>query len=171
MLYRADCADFGCHNSIRLETKHSTHLYILFGTLCFCYAKTLSFFFASDPLVFIAMNNKITIPLILPNSFFKLKVQKTATICFTVMSHFCFKTHVDINILIVCLSVLFQYRKKIFFCVLLANNFYLPHGVRRGGRPVGWVGRRVDRRQEKVCPGCISETVRCRKLILGRDIG
>ena len=24
---------------------------------------------------------------------------------------------------------------------------------------------------EKVCPGCISETVRCRKLILGRDIG
>ena len=31
----------------------------------------------------------------------------------------------------------------------------------------GWaVGR-----QEKVCPGCISETVRCGKLILGRDIG
>ena len=25
--------------------------------------------------------------------------------------------------------------------------------------------------QEKVCSGCISETVRCRKLILGRDIG
>ena len=24
---------------------------------------------------------------------------------------------------------------------------------------------------KKVCPGCISETVRCRKLILGRDIG
>ena len=24
---------------------------------------------------------------------------------------------------------------------------------------------------EKVCPGCISETVRCRKLIRGRDIG
>ena len=33
------------------------------------------------------------------------------------------------------------------------------HGVRMGGR------------REKVCPGCISETVRCRKLILGRDIG
>ena len=31
----------------------------------------------------------------------------------------------------------------------------------------GWVGGR----QEKVCLGCISETVRCRKLILGRDIG
>ena len=33
------------------------------------------------------------------------------------------------------------------------------HGVRMGG----W--------REKVCPGCISETVRCRKLILGGDIG
>ena len=31
-----------------------------------------------------------------------------------------------------------------------------------GGRPGGW--------REIVCPGCISETVRCRKLILGRDI-
>ena len=30
-----------------------------------------------------------------------------------------------------------------------------------------WIGGR----REKVCPGCISETVRCRKLILGRDIG
>ena len=37
------------------------------------------------------------------------------------------------------------------------------HGVRMSGRAGG--------RQEKVCPGCISETVRCRKLILGRDIG
>ena len=27
------------------------------------------------------------------------------------------------------------------------------------------------RRPEKVCPGCISEILRCRKLILGRDIG
>ena len=25
--------------------------------------------------------------------------------------------------------------------------------------------------REKACPGCISETVRCRKLIHGRDIG
>ena len=31
----------------------------------------------------------------------------------------------------------------------------------------GWAGER----QEKVCPGCISETVRRRKLIHGRDIG
>ena len=29
----------------------------------------------------------------------------------------------------------------------------------------------LDRNSKKVCPGCISETVRCRKLILGRDIG
>ena len=35
------------------------------------------------------------------------------------------------------------------------------------GRPSG----RVGGRREIVCPGCISETERCRKLILGRDIG
>ena len=40
------------------------------------------------------------------------------------------------------------------------------HGVRMGGRAGGWVGG-----GKRVCPGCISETVRCRKLILGRDIG
>ena len=32
-------------------------------------------------------------------------------------------------------------------------------------------GGQVSGRREKVCPGCISETERCRKLILGRDIG
>ena len=31
----------------------------------------------------------------------------------------------------------------------------------------GWAGGW----REIVCPACISETVRCRKLILGRDIG
>ena len=31
----------------------------------------------------------------------------------------------------------------------------------------GWAGGQW----EKVCPGCISETIRCRKLILGRDTG
>ena len=41
------------------------------------------------------------------------------------------------------------------------------HGVRMVGRP----GGRVGGRREIVCPGCISETIRCRKLILGRDIG
>ena len=41
------------------------------------------------------------------------------------------------------------------------------HGVRMGGRTGGW----VDGWQEKVCLGCISETVRGSKLIFGRDIG
>ena len=41
------------------------------------------------------------------------------------------------------------------------------HGVQMGGR----ASCRAGGRREKVCPGCISETVRCRKLILGRDIG
>ena len=43
----------------------------------------------------------------------------------------------------------------------------------------GWVGKRAGWRSSwlaggwrgKICPGCISETVKCRKLILGRDIG
>ena len=35
----------------------------------------------------------------------------------------------------------------------------------------GWAGGWVGGRREKVCPGYISEIVRCRKLILGRDIG
>ena len=35
----------------------------------------------------------------------------------------------------------------------------------------GRAGGRLGGRREIVCPGCISETVRCRKLILGRDIG
>ena len=37
------------------------------------------------------------------------------------------------------------------------------HGVRMGGWVGGW--------REEVCPACISETIRCRKFILGRDIG
>ena len=36
-------------------------------------------------------------------------------------------------------------------------------GGRASGRVGGW--------REIVCPGSISVTVRCRKLILGRDIG
>ena len=32
-------------------------------------------------------------------------------------------------------------------------------------------GVRAFRQRKKVCPGCISETVRCGKFILGRDIG
>ena len=50
--------------------------------------------------------------------------------------------------------------------------FFTPQTLRAVGvlfSPMvsGWVGGR----REKVFPGCISETVRCRKLVLGRDIG
>ena len=37
------------------------------------------------------------------------------------------------------------------------SNFY----------PTGWAGGQ----REEVCTACISETISCRKLILGRDIG
>ena len=50
MLDRADCADFGCHNSIRLETKHFLNTLAL-TFISFSGAKTFFFFFASDPLV------------------------------------------------------------------------------------------------------------------------
>ena len=56
MLDRADCADFGCHNSIRLETKHFLNTlaltFIAFsGRFVFAMQKHYLFFFASDPLV------------------------------------------------------------------------------------------------------------------------
>ena len=56
MLDRADCADFGCHNSIRLETKHFLNTlaltFISFsGRFVFAMQKHY-LFFASDPLVY-----------------------------------------------------------------------------------------------------------------------
>ena len=56
MLDRADCTDFGCHNSIRLETKHFLNTlaltFISFsGRFVFAMQKHYLFFFASDPLV------------------------------------------------------------------------------------------------------------------------
>ena len=50
--------------------------------------------------------------------------------------------------------------------------FFTPQPLRAVGvlfSPMvsGWMGGW----RGKVCPGCISETIRCRKLILGRDIG
>ena len=55
MLDRADCADFGCHNSIRLETKHFLNTlalaFISFsGRFVFAMQKHY-LFFAIDPLV------------------------------------------------------------------------------------------------------------------------
>ena len=46
VLDRADCADFGCHNSIRLETEHFLNtLALIFISFSGRIAKTLSFFF------------------------------------------------------------------------------------------------------------------------------
>ena len=50
MLHRADCADFGCHNSIRLETKHFLNTlaltFISFsGRFVFAMQKHYLFFF------------------------------------------------------------------------------------------------------------------------------
>ena len=39
------------------------------------------------------------------------------------------------------------------------------------GCPDGPAGGRVGGWREKACLGCISETIRCRNWILGRDIG
>ena len=61
VLDRADCADFGCHNSIRLETKHFLNTlaltFISFsGRFVFAMQKHY-LFFASDPLVPIGLCN------------------------------------------------------------------------------------------------------------------
>ena len=57
VLDRADCADFGCHNSIRLETEHFLNTLALtfisfLGHFVFAMQKYYLFFFASDPLVY-----------------------------------------------------------------------------------------------------------------------
>ena len=59
MLDRADCADFGCHNSIRLEMKHFLNTlaltFISFsGRFVFAVQKHY-IFFASDPVVLNAL--------------------------------------------------------------------------------------------------------------------
>ena len=47
--------------------------------------------------------------------------------------------------------------------------FFTPQPL-RAVRVLSGYGQGMGGRREKVCPGCISETVRCRKLIRGRDI-
>ena len=51
--------------------------------------------------------------------------------------------------------------KLAFHCIAFkgCRGIVFTHGVREG------------RWREKVCLGCISETIRCRNLKLGRDIG
>ena len=43
------------------------------------------------------------------------------------------------------------------------QGLFSPHSV--------WIGGRTGERQEKACPDCISEIVRCKVLLQGRDIG
>ena len=53
----------------------------------------------------------------------------------------------------------------------LSNDHFYPTALKGCQGIVFTHGVRMGGRREIVCPGCISETVRCRKLILGRDIG
>ena len=54
----------------------------------------------------------------------------------------------------------------VYIVIIHKTGFYYPE-VLFSPMVSGWAGGL----QEKVCPGCISETIRCRKLIRGRDIG
>ena len=66
------------------------------------------------------------------------------------------------------------HRFKGCFCELIENNRNVPFlpTAFKGGRGIVFThGVRVGGRREIVCLGCISETIRCRKLILGSDIG
>ena len=64
----------------------------------------------------------------------------------------------------------FTFLNVFHISIPVSSNFY-PTAL-KGCRGIVFThGRWVGGRREKVCPGCISETVRCRKLVLGRDIG
>ena len=69
-------------------------------------------------------------------------------------------------VLIGILSGLF-FIKGIFFLLIFTPQPLRAVGVLFSPMVSRWAGGR----REKVSSGCISETVRCRKLILGRDIG
>ena len=73
MLDRADCADFGCHNSIRLETKHFLNTlaltFISFsGRFVFAMQKHY-LFFASDPLGFFVYTGALVLWMMSVNNF------------------------------------------------------------------------------------------------------
>ena len=56
-------------------------------------------------------------------------------------------------------------------CIIYSHLIFKPTAL-KGSRGIAFTyGVRMGGRQEKVCAGCISDTIRCRKLILGRDIG
>ena len=74
----------------------------------------------------------------------------------------------------ICFYIIYFYPTALKGCLRAVGVLFSPMvrmGRRAGGRASWRAGGWVGGRREKVCPGCISETVRCRKLILGRDIG
>ena len=77
MLDRADYADFGCHNSIRLEAEHFLNTlaltFISFSERFIFAVQKHYFFFASDPLVF----------LILPDHFYPTALKGCWGVVFT----------------------------------------------------------------------------------------
>ena len=69
-------------------------------------------------------------------------------------------------------SIRIYYQQGVLFLVLHHKLAHFYPTALKGCRGIVFThGVRVGGRRKKVCPGCISETVRCRKLILGRDIG
>ena len=76
-------------------------------------------------------------------------------------------THEIVTFLLLNYSLLLELQSKFDFFII----FHCFHPWCPDGRASERAGGRVGGRREIVCPGCISETVRCRKLILGRDIG
>ena len=65
-----------------------------------------------------------------------------------------------------CLSKIVNTRHFYLFC----RGLFLPHRLVGCAGIVFTHGVRIEKHWEKVCLGCIAETVRCRKLLLGRDI-
>ena len=62
------------------------------------------------------------------------------------------------------LIIFYEFLKKFYPTALKGcRGIVFTYGVQ--------MGRTAGSQWEKVCLGCISETVRCRKLMLGREIG
>ena len=72
------------------------------------------------------------------------------------------------NLRLLCIQQIYCEETSLFSSYFKAFVLFSPVVSRWVGVQAGGL---VDVRREKVCSGCISETVRCRKLILGRDIG
>ena len=149
MLDRADCADFGCHNSIRLETEH------FLNTLALTFISFSGHFvFAMQKhyLFFCERSSSFSFQTITYHNNIFVRTLVYQLICSCV-------AYTSLN------NQLFDFSN--FFCTSCYPQSLRAVRVLFSPMVSGWAGGR----REKVCPGCISETVRCRKLILGRDIG